>query len=131
MTPTRELYWNIEQHWRIYPLMLVALGICLFGFYRKYAGWRQGGKVSLDDLGRRLATLVRESLLQNRVLRKPCSGFLHLGLFWCFALSLFATAVIAVQDHLGLPVFQGAFYLWLSLGLDLLGGLALAPLSSS
>ena len=126
MTPTRELYWNIEQHWLIYPLMLLALGICLLGFYRRYSGWRQGGKVSLDGLPRRLATLARESLLQRRILRDPLSGFSHLALFWCFAVSLFATTTIAIQEHLGLPVFQGGFYLWLSLLLDLLGALGLA-----
>ncbi|MDR2502840.1 MAG: 4Fe-4S dicluster domain-containing protein, partial [Deltaproteobacteria bacterium] len=127
MTPTRPLYWNIEHHWLMYLGMLLALGICFNGFYRRCSMWRMGrGAMTPGDLRARLKSVLFESLLQRRIMRRPLSGAPHWAIFWCFAVSLFATAVISVQEHLGMPLFQGSFYLWLSLALDLLGGLALA-----
>ncbi len=46
---------------------------------------------------------------------------MHLFILWGMLVLAFGTLMVLLKADLGLPVFQGDFYLWLSLALDALG----------
>lgn len=121
--PTREILWNIQDHWIMYPCLFLALAVFVYFLLRKRHLWSIGKPVdrSAQPL-RRLGGVFRDALLQATVLREKGPGILHLGLYVSMAILLVATASIALQADLGIPVVQGTYYLvFLSLIVDIAG----------
>ncbi|HZK83291.1 MAG TPA: heterodisulfide reductase-related iron-sulfur binding cluster [Desulfosporosinus sp.] len=50
---------------------------------------------------------------------------MHLGIFYGFVILSIGTLVIAIQDHLGIPIYYGKTYLLLSFLMDLFGVMAM------
>ncbi|MFO1376295.1 MAG: heterodisulfide reductase-related iron-sulfur binding cluster [Steroidobacteraceae bacterium] len=128
MSPTREVYFNIEGASALYAFAVVAFAVFGFGVWRRVRAWRRGRGVSRGDQpGRRLQALFRGAALHERLLaRYRGAGLFHLGIFWGFVLLLAGTTVVFVHEDLGLRIMQGAFYLYFqSLVLDLAGALFL------
>lgn len=121
--PTREVLWNVSVHWIIYPLFLLALGCAVFFFVRRWRLWKIGQPEDRSDHPKeRLAGMFRDALLQVKVAERRGPGFVHVAMYTAMIILLIATATVAAQADLGLPLVQGDFYLYfLSLTVDIAG----------
>jgi heterodisulfide reductase subunit C len=79
------------------------------------------GTLASSGWGRRVKALVVDGLLQRRFWTDVYASLMHLFILWGMIALAFGTAMVLLKADLGLPVFQGDFYLWLSLALDALG----------
>ncbi len=123
--PFRELYWNIANHWLLYPLFLPFAAAFLYGCYRVLQLVRVGRlDAGRPHLAGQIRALLDQAVLQRRLLAQPLAGSVHVAISWGFAILFVATCLVAAQDYLGVPTLRGAFYLYfMSLVVDL-GGLA-------
>jgi len=126
---TREIYWNIEGHLWLYLAAAVAIAVFLYGAWARLKVIRRGGHAGGSGrTGRfapRLWSVVSGGLFQRRFWTDMVAGVMHLAIMWGFLMLLFGTAVVLVQADLGLDIFHGRFYLWVSLALDMFGLAAL------
>lgn len=124
-TPHRLMYWNIDSPYKffIYPLMLVATGIFAYGVYKKFTFWKQGqpDPKRFGDWEKRIINFIWEIPFQTRVLKDRNGGLLHVIIFWAFLALTAVTAVVFVDVDFGIPLYNGTFYLLLTLLADLAG----------
>ncbi len=112
MTPHRVIYWNIPDHeWMYLPFAILVI-VFSYGVYRRYRVWRTGQRRPLRPLGPRLRRLMQHAGLQQRVVKKRLQGYAHVALAVAFVLLFIGTLVVMLKADFGLPVMQGAFYLW-------------------
>lgn len=121
--PTREVLWNISEHWIIYPCFLLALACAVYFFVRRARLWKIGLPENRSDHPReRLAGALRDALFQVKVAERRGPGIVHVAMYTAMIILLVATATVAAQADLGLPLVQGDFYLYfLSLAVDIAG----------
>lgn len=135
---TREIYWNVGHGaLTLIPMYALAIGAMVFvamKFLERSKVYRQGkGLNRLDDRGARIGDMVRDIVLQTRVLRGGGAGTLH-GLFlWSFLVLIVGTTLVFIQADFTDPLFgfvflKGGFYKLFSISLDLAGLLALVML---
>lgn len=123
---TRELYWNIDGKGEIYLIALIALIVFVVGVMQKFRSWYKGRPIVYDNLGLRLKIFLSTILKHDKgVFRGTFRRFMHFGVFYGFLILTLGTLVIAIQNHFGIPLFNGKKYLFLSLLLDLFGLLAM------
>jgi Fe-S oxidoreductase/nitrate reductase gamma subunit len=123
---TRQLYWNIEGHWLLYPLFLIALGFFAYGVYRRVALWKLGQPdYRTREVWQRIKDVLIYGVGHTRILRKPFPGIMHLFIFGGFVVLAFATSIVAIQADLGINVFKGSLYLFIKFTANLFGLLAL------
>lgn len=123
--PTRTIYWNVPGYLWLYLFFAVTAGVLAWGLWGHWRVMRRGPRQRLwDQAGRRLWSLVVDGLLQRRFWTDPYAGVMHLFIMWGMLVLLFGTGVVLLEADFRLPVFRGAFYLWLSLALDIFGALA-------
>ncbi|MDA8442445.1 MAG: iron-sulfur-binding reductase, partial [Peptococcaceae bacterium] len=122
-TPTRQLYWNIQGEWLIYPLFAVSLLILAYGFYQRYSLWQLGQHVNRNDKpSTRLKTAFDYVITQRKILREKEPGLMHLLIFWGMLVLFLGTVVVAMQSDLGLQIMHGGLYLYFeSFALNLFG----------
>lgn len=120
---TREIYWAIPGHEWLYLPAAVAMIVFVYGMWARLRLVRLGASGTLASAGRgaRLRALVMDGLLQRRFWTDFYASLMHLFILWGMIALAFGTAMVLLKADLGLPVFQGGFYLWLSLALDALG----------
>lgn len=129
MEPTRQIYWNIGGHAVLYVWgLLVVLSFLAAGLLRTWSRRRGLPKP------RRRASLW--SVLKTAVsLRGIRLGHLPLRMHRCllygFGLLLLATVLVGLQDHLGLAILRGPFFLGFELATDLAGLLLLVGLGQA
>lgn len=119
---TREIYWNIQGHMWLYVFAAAAMAVFAYGVWARLRLIRRGA--STADRGRigvRLWAVVSGGLLHRRFWSDFSAGALHLMIMWGFLVLAFGTFIVLVRADLGLDVFRGPFYLWLSLAMDLFG----------
>lgn len=131
MELTREIYWNIGHDWTVllpmYLLSLAAVAIVVNEFAQRVKVYRKGQPLDrLDNLPKRLSNMVRDTLLQRKVLRVAGPGIAHALFFWGFVVLIIGTTLIFIQADVTDPLFDirfltGSFYLIFSLFLDLAG----------
>ncbi|WP_027389655.1 heterodisulfide reductase-related iron-sulfur binding cluster [Chrysiogenes arsenatis] len=134
---TREIYWNIGSGviLPMYLLSFVAIALCIWGFYRRIALYRQGKDVErFDQPAVRIHAMLRLALQQTKVLRVKKRGGFHAFFFWSFLLLFIGTLLIMLQADLTDPVFgyvflKGTFYLLFSLVLDIAGAVGIVMLA--
>ncbi len=126
MTPTREVFWNINHVWIMYVLLVPTLAVSGYGVWRHVRQWRQGqSAVRFDRPMQRFARLFKLAILQLSLWRDTVAGVMHAMLFWGFLTLLAATTVVFVHQDLHIRIMQGDFYLYFqSLFVDVVGGLA-------
>lgn len=98
--PYRETFWNIPHWAEIGQYLLGALTILIFvyGVIRHVRRWRAGQPEERGgSIGRRLASLWREAIWQNRTRKDGMAGWMHLTIFWGFA-ALFVGTALATID---------------------------------
>jgi Fe-S oxidoreductase/nitrate reductase gamma subunit len=129
---TRQLYWNISWHWLLYPLLVVAVALFAYGFYRRWRLWQQGKPGRRQhQFWRGVSDIVTFGFGHRRIASEAYPGVMHIFIFWGAALLFFATIIVALQADLGASVFDGDLYLFIkatanAFGLLVLAGLAMA-----
>jgi Fe-S oxidoreductase/nitrate reductase gamma subunit len=138
METTRELYWNIGHGAKVlipmYLFTFAALGLLVKSAMERLKLYRQGKPLNrFDQRGVRLANLLKNTLLQSRVLLVKGPGYAHGLFFWGFGLLFIGTCFVAAQADFfdllfGIRFLDGGFYKIFSLVLDLAGLVAVAML---
>ena len=101
----------------------MATVVFLYGMWARLRLIRlgAGGSLPSSGWGHRVRALVVDGLLQRRFWTDFYAGLMHLLILWGMLVLAFGTLMVLLKADLGLPVFQGDFYLWLSLLVDALG----------
>lgn len=127
--PTRVIYWNIVGHLILYAFVAAGAAAFIYGVYRHWRNWTLGRPDERwDRPWDRIKGLLSNTVLHLSVLKEAYPGIMHLCIFYGFVVLVLGTAVVLLQADLGLQVFHGPFYLWLSLALDILGLAAIVGL---
>ncbi|MDZ7399499.1 MAG: heterodisulfide reductase-related iron-sulfur binding cluster [candidate division KSB1 bacterium] len=130
---TREVFWNVAAHWLIYPLMIIALALFGYGFYRRIRYWRLGkpDNERFGNNGQRIKDALLFAMLQWRIVKEKYPGLIHVCIFIGFVLLFIGTVVVSFDyDIWGLILRQssflkGNFYKIFSLVLDIAGLVAI------
>ncbi len=129
MESTREIYWNVG-HGVVLPMYffaLVAMAVCVYGFYQRIPTYQQGKKLDrLDSLSKRILLLIKNMFAQTRVLRVIGPGILHALFFWGFGLLFIGTLLVMAQADFtqllfGTVFLKGTFYKLFKLVLNFAG----------
>lgn len=118
--------WNVDAIGNVvamYALMVVALIIGGAGIVRHAEIWRSG-KPAPEHLGRwleRIASLITWGGLQRGTVREPVPAAAHTLVYVGFLVLLFTTTMVFIDHDLGIKIYQGSFYLWVTLASDLFG----------
>ena len=129
MEITREIFWNVGSwvRWPVYGLGFIVVLILVYGLTRRIRLWRTGRpEYRLDNVLKRIGSLLSFGLFHRRILKDPYPGISHLLIFWGFIILLLGTFLIFVQEDFtrlffGGVFLQGSFYLGYSFVLDLFG----------
>jgi len=140
MEASREIYWNVGHSAAtlvpMYLLAIGAMGVLVYGFLQRMKVYRQGKElVRWDEMGKRLGTAIKNTILQDKVIRVRWPGLAHGIFFWGFGLLFIGTLLIMAQaDFLdllfGVKFLKGTFYKLFSLTLDIAGLAAIVMMGS-
>lgn len=123
---TRQLYWNIEGHYLIYPLFLIAMVFFVYGVYQRYQLWKLGKPENRwQDIPAGIKDILVYGFGHKRILKEKYPGWMHFFIFWGFVLLAFATTIVALQADAGLNIYHGGLYLFIKVSANLFGLLAL------
>ncbi len=138
MELTREIYWNVGHGATtlvpMYLFFIVAVVLLVKGFQERIKVYKQGLPLNrTDDLGSRISDMLKNVLLQTKVIRVKGPGIAHALFFWGFFLLVIGTTLIVLQADFtdllfGYKFLTGGFYLLFSVTLDLAGLVAIAML---
>jgi len=136
---TREIYWNVGHGVGtlapMYALTLVAIAVFAWGFLQRLKVYRLGKPLNrTDNSGARIAGLLKDVLLQSKVMVVRGPGVAHGLFFWGFFLLFIGTCLIFLQADFtdlffDIKFLKGTFYLYFSLILDLAGLVAVVMLA--
>ncbi|MEC7584581.1 MAG: heterodisulfide reductase-related iron-sulfur binding cluster [Planctomycetota bacterium] len=127
--PTREIFLHLDTWMQVvfYIVSFLAIGVFLYGFWRRFKKYRRGRSENrFDQLPRRIGRAFKTILLNSSVRkRERFGGLAHSLILWGFILLFIGTCIVAL-DHdvlrfFDIKLLQGTFYLWFSLVLDLAG----------
>jgi Fe-S oxidoreductase/nitrate reductase gamma subunit len=137
---TRQIYWSPTGElagalqYSTYFWMALALGVAVYGFYRRMQLWRAGqGAVCFDQPLKRLKFTATHVIGQAKVLRKRrmrdgshshYAAWMHGLIFYGFLALVFGTTIVALEEHGVLRLYRGWFYAFVTLVCEA-GGLAL------
>jgi len=126
MEATRLIFWNTNGRELMYFFALISFTIFILGVSRKVGGWLQGRPIDYHDLSLRFKTFFSDVIKHDKgIFKGTFRRFMHLGIFYGFVILSIGTLVIAIQDHLGIPIYYGKTYLLLSFLMDLFGVMAM------
>jgi Fe-S oxidoreductase/nitrate reductase gamma subunit len=138
MELTREIYWNVGHGagtlLPMYLLTIASLAILVSAFLRRVKVYKQGQPLDrLDQLPVRITNLIKNVLLQSKVIRAHGPGMAHGLFFWGFFLLFLGTCLIVIQADFtdllfGVKFLKGSFYLFFSIVLDIAGLVAIVML---
>lgn len=135
MEASREIYWNVGHGWAtlvpMYALTLIAIGVLIFGGWRRWKIYRLGKPLDrTDHLRQRVIEAIGTVLKQTGVVRVRWPGLVHGGVFWAFGVLFIGTALIVMQADIsdllfGIRFLKGSFYKLFSVAMDIAGLVAL------
>ena len=127
---SRQILWNIDNWYDVYlmyGLLLVASALCFIGLYRRTELWLSG-QPAPEHTGRyfqRFRDMFRGGLMQSGVVRDKLPALAHTMIYLGFIVLLFATTMVFIHQDLRIKIYQGEFYLAVTLLADLFGFAAL------
>jgi Fe-S oxidoreductase/nitrate reductase gamma subunit len=135
---TREIYWNVGHGvgtlLPMYLLTIASIAVLVSAFMKRVKVYKQGQSIDrLDQLPVRILNLIKNVLLQSKVLWVKGPGLAHGLFFWGFFLLFLGTCLIVVQADFTDLLFdvkflKGNFYLFFSVVLDMAGLVAVLML---
>lgn len=123
---TREILWNVSSSTNTYAMyitMTLALVIGGVGILRHAELW-SSGQPAPEHRGRwfqRFFDLYAWGLLQRGVVRERIPALAHSLIYIGFLALLFTTTMVFIDHDLGIRIYQGEFYLAVTLLSDVLG----------
>lgn len=130
------MLWNVGHPLNValmYALFGLSLVVCGFGLYRRFCLWTAGRPDSsrLNRWNERFELLWRDVLEQRSVQADADARKFHNLIFWGFIVLTFTTTMVLIDHDLGIKIYQGLFYLVVTMlsdafGLLLLAGVAIA-----
>ena len=133
MEATREIMWNLNTLPNViglYGLLLVALVIGVNGVIRRVELW-SSGQPSPEHSGHwlyRLDDLIQYGFFHKKVARSSSNGsaMAHLLVYLGFLVLFFTTTMVFIHHDLGIEIYKGQFYLYVTMFSDIFGLLMLA-----
>lgn len=127
MNPMREVFWNIHFHWLMYILFIPTLIIFGYGMYRRFVQWRKLGLAidRFDHIKERINQVISGVFGHKKILRDTQGGLMHAAIFWGMLFLFIGTVVVAADIDLRIPLYNGWFYLFLKMLMNLAGILVL------
>lgn len=124
--PSRVVLWNVGSTANVvamYALFALSLVIGAVGILRHVEFWGTGKPAPEREgrWGQRFFDLYSWSLMQRGVVRERIPAFAHTLVYLGFLVLLFTTTMVFVDHDLGIRIYQGDFYLAVTLLSDLLG----------
>ena len=126
MNPTREILWNVSSIGNViamYGLLVVAVLIGALGVFR-HAELVATGKDAPEHLGRpwfRFLDLYQWGLFQRGVVKQRFAAAAHTLVYFGFLVLLFTTTMVFIDHDLGIRIYQGKFYLAVTILSDVFG----------
>jgi len=123
---SREIMWNVSATGNtvmMYTLFALSMVIAAIGVFR-HGELVLAGKADPEHLGnlwRRFVSLFRQGLLQKKVVRKRKAGLSHTLIYLGFLVLLFTTTMVFIDHDFGIRIYQGNFYLGVTLLSDIFG----------
>jgi len=111
----------------MYLLVLIAFAVMAYGIVQRLKVYKIGRELNrTDEPAARLVDMLKNVLLQKKVMRITGPGIAHAVFFWGFFLLFIGTGLIVIQadfTHLLFDVvfLKGAFYKLFSVIMDLAG----------
>lgn len=132
---SREIMWNVSSLTNVvamYSIFAIASVIGLVGLLRHFEIWAAGKNDATRAYhwSNGLRHMFSWGLMQRGTVREPKAAVGHTLIYLGFLVLTFTTTMVMVDHDLGIPIYQGNFYLIVTLlsdlfGLGLLIGLAL------
>ncbi|MCK5919861.1 MAG: hypothetical protein KAG66_02905, partial [Methylococcales bacterium] len=110
-----------------YLAAATAIFTFVYGCYVQLRKYRRGQALSLAALAKGLGNMVKDMFTHRTLKRRDHSaGAAHMLIFFGFTLLFIATSIITLEQDILLPIvgwrfWQGSFYLWFSLIIDIAG----------
>ncbi|MCL1587727.1 MAG: heterodisulfide reductase-related iron-sulfur binding cluster [Actinomycetia bacterium] len=130
-TAGREVFLGFDTTLTVvfYVLSTVAIGIFVWGFYRRIRKYTRGSSINRLDWGRFVRALGDIGSNRTIAKRHRVVGIAHFFVLWGFIVLLIGTTVIAINDDiigilLGKPEWEfwhGTFYIVYAFVLDVFG----------
>ncbi len=129
LIPVRETFWNIPLPAIVFVYVGGFIAIALFAWrlWQRIALWRAGvPEDRFGNWGQRSLMLLREGLLQTRILTQALPGVMHALLLWGFLVLLLGTILATIDWEItrllfGWRLLKGDFYLLYEAALDAFG----------
>jgi Fe-S oxidoreductase/nitrate reductase gamma subunit len=133
---SREILWNVSSLPNViamYLLFAISLFILSWGVWSRIRLWRSGKKIDfpLNNILERTQLFLENVLFQKKVTRERTPAIFHTLIYTGFLVLLFTTTMVFIDHDLGIKIYQGPFYLFVTIlsdcfGVFLLIGLAIA-----
>jgi Fe-S oxidoreductase/nitrate reductase gamma subunit len=129
-TASREILWNVNSLSTViimYSIFAFGMLIGLAGIWRQVEMW-SAGKPAAEYLGNwayRFSSMFEWGLMQRGVIREKTAALAHSLIYIGFVTLLFATTMVFIDHDLGIQIYQGRFYLAVTVLSDVLGFAAL------
>jgi len=125
-TATREIMWNVHSLWDtvlMYSFMIIALVIALVGIISRAEMWALGSEApeTRGSIITRLDKLCLEGLFQRKFVRQGIQAAFHTMIYLGFLVLLFTTTMVFIDHDLGFRIYQGKFYLAVTIMSDIFG----------
>lgn len=123
---TREILWNVNSTTNVvlmYLAMLAGMFVAGVGILRHIEFWASG-KPAPEHTGNfleRFKSIFSGSLMQKGVVRETLPAIAHTLIYLGFLALLFATTMVFIDHDLGIKIYQGNFYLGITILSDILG----------
>ncbi|MCC6954440.1 MAG: (Fe-S)-binding protein [Deltaproteobacteria bacterium] len=129
-TASREVLWNLSHPFNsiaMYLLLVASIAVCTAGLWMHFRRWAAGKSdpSRLNHWGRRFELIWNDVLLQRGVNAEAVPGRMHSLILWGFMVLLFTTTMVFIDHDLGIRIYNGDFYLAVTLLSDLFGLLLL------
>ena len=126
----REIMWNLPHGAAVamYTLLAALLLVVAWGVWARVEAYRRGRterENRFDDLRGRLRDVLRLAVGQERVLRRPFGGLVHLCIYSAFLVLFVVTCLVALEYDFGVMILDGNFYIVFKLFAETFGAVLL------
>lgn len=126
---TRELFWQVSGKPFFYLLVIVSIAIAVRGCYMHVCRWKIGtGRFPAVSVAAGIRDVLTQVFLHKRLLRDRYAGTMHAFIFAGFCFLGLASLMVMLRADVGLPVYEGASYLFTKFTANLFGMLAIVGL---
>lgn len=124
--PTREIMWNLESVFNpiaMYLLLIISILIFANGVKERFRLWFPKGMPAelYKHLYDKFKNFTFDVLFQKKVSRDRSGGFFHFLIYSGFLVLLFTTTMVMIDHDFGIKIYQGNFYLLVTLFSDVFG----------